>query len=45
MASSGKQRKVIRKRKKKELGKDRKKANIKNGTTPSSAELFGDNKK
>ena len=42
MAADGKRRKVIRKRKAKAAGKDRKSYIAKHGSTPTSAALFGD---
>ena len=45
MAADGKRRKVIRKRKAKNAGKERKRHIAKHGSTPTSAEFFGDTPK
>jgi|TARA_Y100000739_G_C20345738_1_gene345406 hypothetical protein len=44
MAADGKRRKVIRKRKAKTAGQDRKRKLAREGSTPSAAATFGDKK-
>jgi len=44
MAADGKRRKIIRKRKAKAAGQDRKRKLVREGSTPSAATTFGDKK-